>query len=219
MSDPVPAMHFTSDTHFRHRVLARERGFAPGTPSATDVCEEQVAAHDEAIIATWNRHVRPHDIVWHLGDLALVAPRRLAEIVPRLNGRIRLVLGNHDRAHPLFGERSIRAPRETLDLGIEWAGTFAAVKVPPTRELGARNGSVPHRVLLSHFPYFADHTDGPRETQWRLRDEGATLLHGHTHSVSATEAALPRQIHVGWDAWGRPAAAPEIAALIEDRIR
>lgn len=38
---------------------------------------------------------------------------------------------------------------------------------------------------------------------------------------STTDVALsvlPRQIHVGWDARGRPAAAHEIAALIEDRI-
>lgn len=38
---------------------------------------------------------------------------------------------------------------------------------------------------------------------------------------STTDVALsvlPRQIYVGWDAWGRPATAHEIAALIEDRI-
>lgn len=209
------AVHFTSDTHFRHRLMARGRGFAPGAASTAEVTEGQVAAHDEAIIATWNQHVQPDDIVWHLGDLTLVAPGRLTEIVPRLNGRIRLVLGNHDRAHPLCGEKSVRALRETLELGIEWAGTFATAKIPPTRELARRNGSVPHRVMLSHFPYEADHTDDPREPQWRLRDEGAVLLHGHTHSASATATGLPRQIHVGWDAWRRPVTAHEVAEIIE----
>ncbi|GAA1491581.1 metallophosphoesterase [Brachybacterium sacelli] len=209
----MPAVHFTSDTHFLQRLMARERGYAPGAGSTRDVTGEQVVAHDEAIIAIWNRHVQPEDIVWHLGDLALVAPRRLAGIVPRLNGRIRLVLGNHDRAHPLFGEKSIGALRETLGLGIEWAGTFATVKIAPTKELARRNGPVPHRVALSHFPYTADRTDDPRETQWRLRDEGAVLLHGHTHAASATGA--PRQIHVGWDAWRRPVAAHELSHIIE----
>ncbi|MCG7308036.1 MULTISPECIES: metallophosphoesterase [Brachybacterium] len=163
----MPTVHFTSDTHFRHRLMVRERDFAPGACTSEDIRE-----HDEAIIATWNRNVARDDIVWHLGDLALVKPSRLTEIVPRLNGCIRLVLGNHDHAHPLFGERSIRAQQETLALGFEWVGTFAVVKIPATQELGAKNGSVPHRVVLSHFPYRDDHTDDPRETQWRLRDEG-----------------------------------------------
>src|SRR5699024_2680506 len=110
----MAATHFTSDTHFRHRLMARQRGYALGSGSADDVTEEQITAHDEAIVAAWNRHVRPEDTVWHLGDLSLVAPRRLAGIVPRLNGRIRLVLGNHDRAHPLFGEKSIEALRATM---------------------------------------------------------------------------------------------------------
>lgn len=214
----MPALHFTSDTHFSHRLMVRERGYAAVTRFPREVSEEQVDAHDEEIVARWNRHVRPEDIVWHLGDLSLVAPRRLTEIVPRLNGRIRLVLGNHDRAHPMAGEQSIGALQETLDLGIEWAGTMAVAKIPPTKELARRNGSVPHRVMLSHFPYAADHADDPRAAQWRLRDEGNVLLHGHLHTDTATGPSRPRQIHVGWDTWHRPVTAHEIAQIIEHNL-
>lgn len=198
--------------------MASVRGYVPGTSSMGAASAEQVEAHDEAIIAAWNRHVRPDDIVWHLGDLTLNAPRRLAGIVPRLNGRIRLVLGNHDRAHPMAGAKSVRALRETLDLGIEWVGTAAVVKIPTSKQLARRNGSVPHRVLLSHFPYAADHTDDPRADQWRLRDEGRVLLHGHLHTDTATDPARPRQIHVGWDAWHRPATTGDIAQIIEHDV-
>lgn len=208
-------MYFTSDTHFGHRLMTRERGYAPGARCPDEVAAEHVKEHDEEIIALWNRHVRPEDTVWHLGDLTLIAPRRLAGIVPRLNGHIRLVLGNHDRAHPMAGEKSIGALRETLDLGIEWAGTVAAAKIPPTRERARRNGSAPHRVVLSHFPYEDDHTEDPRAAQWRLRDEGNTLLHGHLHTDAATDPSRPRQVHVGWDTWHRPVAAHEIAQIIE----
>lgn len=214
----MAATHFTSDTHFRRRLMARERGYALGSDSTDDVTEEQIAAHDEAIVAAWNRHVRPEDTVWHLGDLSLVAPRRLAGIVPRLNGRIRLVLGNHDRAHPLFGEKSMDALHATLGLGIEWADTAALVKIPPTKQLARRNGSTPHRVMLSHFPYAADHTDDPRAGQWRLRDEGSLLLHGHLHTESATDPSRPPQVHVGWDTWHRPVTAVEIAQIIEHEL-
>ena len=211
----MPTVHLTSDTHLGHRLMTWERGCAPGSSGPGDVSAVQVEAHDEEIVTRWNRHVRPGDIVWHLGDLSLVAPRRLAGIVPRLNGRIRLVLGNHDRAHPMAGEKSVAALTETLDLGVEWAGTMATAKIPPTRKHGRRNGSVPHRVVLSHFPYAADHTDEPRADQWRLRDEDAVLLHGHLHTEVATDAPRPRQIHVGWDTWRRPVTADEIAQSIE----
>src|SRR5699024_3453498 len=162
----MAATHFTSDTHFRHRLMVRERGYALGSDSTDDVTEEQIAAHDEAIVAAWNRHVRPEDTVWHLGGLSLVAPRRLAGIVARLNGRIRLVLGNHARAPPLLGEKSIAALRKTLGLGIEWAGTAAVVKIPPTKQRALRHGATPHRVMLSPVPDAADHTDDPRADRW-----------------------------------------------------
>lgn len=78
---------FTSDTHFGHANIIRycDRPF------------EGVEAMDEALIANWNALARPGDEVWHLGDFAFERdPRRLASIFRRLNGRKRLVIGNHD---------------------------------------------------------------------------------------------------------------------------
>lgn len=61
-------------------------------------------------------------------------------------------------------------------------------------------------ILLSHFPYDGDHlmVDGAdRATQWRLRDEGRLLLHGHLQNdfkVRRSERGTT-MIHVGLDAW------------------
>jgi calcineurin-like phosphoesterase family protein len=76
---------FTSDTHFGdHRVLnIRRRPF----PS--------VAHMNDAMIHFWNLRVGPRDEVWHLGDFAANATTAEA-ILPRLNGRKHLVLGNLD---------------------------------------------------------------------------------------------------------------------------
>ena len=76
---------FTSDTHFGdHRVLnLYPRPFA------------SVAAMDAALIAQWNEVVGSDDEVWHLGDFARTAAQA-ATILPRLNGRKHLVLGNND---------------------------------------------------------------------------------------------------------------------------
>ena len=52
---------------------------------------------NEDMIAKWNAVVGKDDIVWHLGDFCFGCKERIKEIVPRLNGRINLVLGNHDR--------------------------------------------------------------------------------------------------------------------------
>lgn len=48
------------------------------------------------MIENWNRVVTPQDKVYHLGDVALGPKDRFHEIMPRLNGKKRLILGNHD---------------------------------------------------------------------------------------------------------------------------
>ena len=50
-----------------------------------------------------------------------------------------------------------------------------------------------------------------------LRDAGNPVLHGHTRStekVSFSACGTP-QLHVGWDAWGRPVRFHEIVALLK----
>jgi len=52
---------------------------------------------DETLIANWNAVVRPGDTVFHLGDIARTQAD-LNRVLPRLNGKIILIRGNHDRA-------------------------------------------------------------------------------------------------------------------------
>jgi len=73
---------FTADTHFSHAVLASKyRGF------------DRLEDHDEEIVRIWNHWVQPGDEVYHLGDFAW---KHTELFVDRLNGRIHLILGNHD---------------------------------------------------------------------------------------------------------------------------
>lgn len=80
---------FVSDTHFGHvNILtfeARNRPF------------RDIREHDEELVQRWNAVVGPRDKVWHLGDA--VMPKSALPTLGRLNGRKRLILGNHDR-HP-----------------------------------------------------------------------------------------------------------------------
>ena len=76
---------FISDTHFGHRNII---GYCrPEFPFVEDM--------DEALIKNWNERVKPGDRVYHLGDFA-ISPKHAAAIRPRLNGTIRLIVGNHD---------------------------------------------------------------------------------------------------------------------------
>ena len=144
---------FTSDTHFRHAMVAQIRGFSSA--------EE----HDEAVIGRWNEAVKAADTVWHLGDVGMRSG--FLPLVGRLNGTIHLIAGNHDAAWP--------GHRDAYKHQREWLEHFASVQAFARRKIGG------HQVLLSHFPYEGDHTAEDRCGQYRLRDEGLWLLHGHTH--------------------------------------
>lgn len=169
----------TSDTHLGHDFVARLRGF--------DGHEE----HDAALARKWDKRVRPDDDVWVLGDVAMNGWRdRLAWFTER-PGVKHLVLGNHDRAHPMHSRAWAYAG--------EYLSVFATVQTSARLSGG---------LLASHFPYSgegATRADGSKDraTQWRLRDEGAPLAHGHVHDAiryRESDKGTP-MLHVGLDAW------------------
>ena len=70
------------DTHFGHPLMMTLREFPT------------VEAMDEEMISRWNSVVRPHDKVYHLGDV--VMRTKSFPLIARLNGTKRLIRGNHD---------------------------------------------------------------------------------------------------------------------------
>ncbi len=81
---------FISDTHFGHsNILTFKR--KDGSPVRSFSSVEEM---DETIIENWNKVVRPVDKIYHLGDVVIA--RRNLQILERLNGKKRLVRGNHD---------------------------------------------------------------------------------------------------------------------------
>lgn len=182
---------FTSDLHFGHRYVAELRGF----PTPED--------HDHHLIQAFNARVKPSDIVWILGDLSSggsAATRHALDKLAYMNGHKRLIAGNHDPIHPM--NRDAHKWANEFAREFEYVSPFARVSI---------NGT---RVMLSHFPYTADRKE-QRYGQYRLRDEGMPLIHGHLHVSS--QVTSPREIHVGVDAWGlAPVRADEIEALLNE---
>lgn len=76
------------DCHFEHRNIIKycNRPF--------DNVEEMT----EGLIKNWNSVVGKNDIVYVVGDFALCGKQKIIEIGNQLNGRKRLILGNHDQA-------------------------------------------------------------------------------------------------------------------------
>lgn len=79
-----------SDTHFGHEGVTRFLR-DDGTKLRP---WNNVQEMDEALVKRWNDTVRPHDKVYHLGDV--VINRKALHILGRLNGDKVLIKGNHD---------------------------------------------------------------------------------------------------------------------------
>lgn len=77
---------FISDTHFGHKnILEYQKNNRPFS---------SLNEMHEVMIERWNGVVKPKDNVWHLGDVAF--GKANLDILARLNGVKRLIMGNHD---------------------------------------------------------------------------------------------------------------------------
>jgi calcineurin-like phosphoesterase family protein len=183
----VTAVLTTTDIHIGHELVALDRGFS----STKD--------HDDFFAQQWVENVTKKDSVWILGDLASSNPKPALELLRKLPGIKHLVAGNHDPVHALYPDAH-RQFRKYLEV-------FSSVQMAASRRIGNRN------VVLSHFPYEGDGIDKEdRYNQWRLRDEGLWLIHGHVHKAWKVRG---RQLNAGFDVWQRPVSFDELGQFID----
>lgn len=190
---------FTSDIHDMHNLVVGLRGFESGWH------------HRNAIDTDWRARVREDDTVFILGDLSM-NPQKAETFawLQTLPGTKHFISGNHDQVHPAHSG-SLREQQKP-----EWRETFATVNP------FARIKVLGKTVLLSHFPYEGeggrpDITE--RWSEYRLRDEGHLLIHGHTHDTEVAHRSRKRtpMFHVGLDAHGmRLVSEQEITAWVQE---
>lgn len=87
-------IYVVSDTHFNHSNILKFED-ADGKKFRGDLFSS-VEEMNETMIQNWNSVVRDQDIVYHLGDVGFSHAKDLSNILSRLNGHKRLILGNHD---------------------------------------------------------------------------------------------------------------------------
>ena len=170
----MPRTLLTADTHFGHKSMLSARMPRPRP-------FETIEAHDEALVAAWNKAVRPNDIVWHLGDFAYKCGLEYAaSIQVRLHGRIHLIRGNHDHG---------------LGDCLQWAGPVVDVQ-----RIFVQDPGMTKRVALwaSHYAHVT----------WPNAWHGDLHVFGHSHgSIRATSTSLD----VGVDCWDlRPVTLSQI---------
>lgn len=135
-------MFFTADLHFGHRAM----------PYRFRKIFRDVEDHDESLIYEWNKTVPADGHVFILGDFSFSGTARTMEILDRLNGRLYLVSGNHDRGMSA-----------TVKDRFEWVKPYHEQKVPYD------DGQV--RLVMGHFPFLS----------WHNMHHGSYNLHGHCH--------------------------------------
>ncbi|MCI8464210.1 MAG: phosphoesterase [Lachnospiraceae bacterium] len=142
--------YYIADLHFFHEALNDHmdcRGFA------------DAAEMNEYMIGRWNRKVRKSDEVVILGDVSWGGAEETNAILGRLNGRLYLIRGNHDRF----------LQSRKLD-----TGRFVWIK--PYEELSDNH----RKVILCHYPIMF------YNGQYRLDEKGnpkTYMLYGHVHDT------------------------------------
>ena len=142
--------YYIADSHFFHEALNTKmdkRGF------------ENVEKMNDYMVEKWNTRVRNNDDVVILGDLSWGKAKETNELLERLNGRLYLIEGNHDR---FLKNKEYNA------------GRFVWIK--PYEELKDDK----RKVVLCHYPimcykgqYHVDENGNPK----------VYMLHGHVHDT------------------------------------
>lgn len=143
----MPNTFFASDHHLSHEGMIKFFRADGVTPLRDFASVEEM---DEHIIKQHNSVVRDKDTCWFLGDL--VINRRALKLVSRMNGRKRLVMGNHD----IFKNKDyINAGIEDLHAFRKFDG-FVATHIPVHSDSLGRWGVNVHGHLHSNrvrLPY------------------------------------------------------------------
>lgn len=187
---------FSSDSHFKHANVIKynNRPF------------KYVEEMNETLVNNWNSVVKPEDTIYYLGDFSL-GFQAVEQFSFRLNGRRYLVPGNHDCLHSYNKLQKKAEKRGEPDYWKQKYKDHGWILLPEQSKLDILGVG---EVVLCHHPYPT--FEGDKYANWRPKNEGKYLLHGHTHSK---EKIKNNMIHVGVDAWNYfPISSNQIMELI-----
>ena len=184
---------FVSDTHFSHVNILKpdyaDRARRMGWADPQEM--------NEGLIKNWNSRVQPNDEVYHLGDFFMGQSIHWEAILKRLNGRIHLIMGNHDKKF---------VKKEFVRDRMIWIKDYYELKV---QDSSAANGKS-QLLVLCHYPLYS----------WNHSGRGAIMCHGHSHSNIDFVNKTTTRIDVGVDAenWNYfPVSYAELKKIMSKR--
>ena len=168
------AIFFTADTHF-----GRDSFFKQGYTDRHKIWKN-AQEMNEALIENWNKTVGRDDTVFILGDFSNIDdPMRNVRLWNRLNGKKKLILGNHDTQQ--------RLDIKNFPLGKVTFPSCTTINTPEWE------------LFLTHYPCL----DWTNKYKWD--EEGnkigqhAIQLYGHVHNKELPALEGERAYNVGVD--------------------
>lgn len=128
---------------------------------------------NEDYVCKWNATVSDEDDVYILGDLMLGSLENI-DYLARLNGKIHIVLGNHDTTTREYMYRELPNVVEIAEVGI-------------------RLRYKKYHFILTHYPMLTGNLE--RESLKQM----TCNLYGHTHQKTNFYEDRPYMYHVGVD--------------------
>lgn len=130
-----------SDTHFNHKNILKFEDKEGNKVRPFSSLDEM----NELMIENWNRVVKTNDKVYHLGDVFFGSPDDAKKILKRLNGKKRLIVGNHD--HP-----KLQVIQNNFQKIMLWRhfGNILLTHVPVHPSILKENRFGEHKVLNVH---------------------------------------------------------------------
>lgn len=157
---------FTGDEHFFHRNIIR-------------YCNRPFKSHDDmktTIIKRHNSVVKGDDLVYHIGDFAMIGSSqsdKLKGILNSLNGSHELILGNHDELKP----------QKYIDIGFQRVHTSLRLHI------------YEYVIELHHDPSVYCLIESTLKEEFWKR---SCIVHGHIHTLYRVMPSR-RCINVGVD--------------------
>tara|TARA_R110000868_G_scaffold76573_4_gene220147 strand:- start:4544 stop:5035 length:492 start_codon:yes stop_codon:yes gene_type:complete len=130
---------------------------------------------NEELIKNWNALIGDDDEVYHLGDVSLTNSSKTEEILYRLNGKIYLINGNH--------EKSVDKSKRCRDR-FEWIKDYYELKID--------NNGEKSMMVMCHYAMRV----------WNKSHHNSIHLYGHSHD-SLEYQAWGKSMDVGVDSAAR----------------
>jgi calcineurin-like phosphoesterase family protein len=200
---PERQVYLSSDLHLNHDkpFVVQSRGF------------KNVTEHNDGVIESLNKEVRPNDILCLLGDFCLkTSEQEFEDFISRIKCQnVYMLWGNHNNpveriykrevakvllAHSMHPNTEIYPFRYK---NLIFAGHYLEVFIDN------------HPVVMCHYPI----------SSFNMMKHGAYMLCGHSHQnyeMTRASHTVGRYLDVGWDGHKKPLTFKEVKAIMDKKL-